>query len=161
MSSYILSLLGIVLVSVLIEIILPSGQTSKYIKSILAVFVIYVCVSPIINFLKSDFDINKYINKENINIDETLLKEIYKEQATIKALDIEKAFEEKGFKNVKVRLTYKIVENELIFEKAIVNIGNLVITGTNQNINKYDYIRGYLVESLCLKEENVVFEWQT
>ena len=55
MQGYILAMLGIVVISVLVEIILPSGQTSKYIKSILAVFIVYIIVNPIITFLKSDF----------------------------------------------------------------------------------------------------------
>ena len=45
MQAYILSVLGIVIVSCLVEIVLPSGQTAKYIKSITAIFVIYVLLN--------------------------------------------------------------------------------------------------------------------
>lgn len=159
MTGYIVSLLGIVIISVLVELMLPSGETAKYIKSILAVFVIYVLVNPIITFFKSDFNLDKYVNSTNINIDETLLKDLYKEQSETRAQDLENMLYEQGYKGVKIKLIYKIVEHEIIFEKAVVNIDELVITGTNTNINKYDYIRQQLTSNLLIKEENIVFEW--
>ena len=52
MSSYLLSLLGVILLVVLVDAILPSGNISKYISGIFAIVVMFVIISPIINFIK-------------------------------------------------------------------------------------------------------------
>ena len=64
MQGYIIGILGIVIISVLVEIILPSGQTAKYIKSLLSVFVVFVLVNPIINFINDSYGWKSWNNRE-------------------------------------------------------------------------------------------------
>lgn len=158
MQSYILSLLGIVLVSVLIEIILPSGQTAKYIKGIFSIFVVYVLINPIVVMLKSDFDISKYVQQGNMEVNEVLLKNIYQEQITAKSAYIEDVLQEAGYENTKVIIQYKIEQNNIVLEKIKINLDNLVITRPNQNINKYQHIRQVVAQSIEIREEDILFE---
>jgi len=158
MQSYLISVLCIVIISVLIEIILPTGQTAKYIKGIFSIFVVYVLINPVVLFLNKDFDISKYINEANINLDETLLKKMYDNQIETRQIDIENQLSSDGFEGVKVRLNYKIVDSEIIITKAIVNLNNLVITENAPNINKYQYIRQVVITQYPLKAEEVIFE---
>ena len=51
MTAYILSVLGIVIAGVIIDVIIPAGSISVYIKSIYSIFVVAVIISPVINFL--------------------------------------------------------------------------------------------------------------
>ena len=69
MSGYILSILGIVIVGVLVDIVVPSGTINKYIKSIYAIFVLAVILSPVIKFLSNTHDINVNITGYEINED--------------------------------------------------------------------------------------------
>ena len=158
MQCYLISVLCIVIISVLIEIILPSGQTAKYIKGIFAIFVVYVLINPVVLFLNRDFDISKYVNETSINIDETLLKKMYENQIQMHELEIETQLEKNGYKGVKVKLNYKIVDSEIIIDKAYINLNNLVITENASNINKYQYIRQLVTTNYPLKEEEVIFE---
>lgn len=158
MQSYILSLLGIVLISVLIEIILPSGQTAKYIKSIFSIFVVYVLINPIVVMLKKDFDLSNYVNQGNIEINETLLKNIYKDQIEAKSKDIEDTLKDEGYEGTKVSIVYKIVANSIVLEKVKINLDNLVITSPNTNINKYQHIRQVVARSVAIDEEDILFE---
>lgn len=158
MQAYILSVLGIVLVSVLIEIILPSGQTAKYIKGMFSIFVVFVLINPVIKFFKSDFDVSKYLVADSVAVDKKLLKNLYESQIETSEKNLQMLLDEEGFKNVKVSLVYDIVEEELIIEKAKINIDELVITNQNTNINKYQFIRQVVAENLKIKEEDVIFE---
>ena len=158
MQSYLISVLCIVIISVLIEIILPSGQTAKYIKGIFSIFVVYVLINPIVVFLNKDFDISKYVNESAINVDETLLKKMYENQIETRQTDLENQLAEDGYTGVKIKLKYKIVDSEIIIEKAYVDLKNLVITENESNINKYDYIRQLVMAQYPLKAEEVVFE---
>jgi len=56
MLPYIVSVAGISVLTVLLDIILPEGNIHKYIKSIFSVLVIIVVISPIVKTLKSDID---------------------------------------------------------------------------------------------------------
>lgn len=158
MQSYILSVLGIVLVSVLIEIILPNGQTAKYIKSIFSIFVIYVLINPLIMFLKNDFDISKYIQADNLQINKSLLNNIYKDQIQAKSKDLENTLKNEGFVGVKITILYQVVEENIVLEKVKINIDNLVINGLAPNINKYQHIRQVVAQNLMIKEEDILFE---
>lgn len=158
MQSYILSVLGIVLVSVLIEIILPSGQTAKYIKSVFSIFVVYVLISPILSMIKKDYDITKYLQQGNMQINQTLLNNIYKDQIDAKNTDIENILENAGYSGTKVRIVFNIVDDKIILEKVKINLDNLVITSPNANINKYQHIRQVVAQSIEIKEEDILFE---
>lgn len=159
MQGYIIAVLGVVIISVLVEIILPNGQTSKYIKSILAVFVVYVLVNPVITFLKTDFDLDKYVNSGKVELNQSLLENIYNNQIEAKELELENLLYNNGYERVEVTLVYEIVEDGIKISKAKINIKNLVITSGVENINKYQYIRQVVISELMIKEEDVIFEW--
>ncbi|MDE5616753.1 MAG: stage III sporulation protein AF [Clostridia bacterium] len=50
-----ISIVGIVSLGVLIEIVLPEGENTKYIRGIFSIIVIFVIVSPLPKMLKGDF----------------------------------------------------------------------------------------------------------
>ncbi|MBQ8431053.1 MAG: stage III sporulation protein AF [Clostridia bacterium] len=158
MQTYIISVLGLVVLSVLTEIILPAGQTAKYIKSIIAVFIVYVLVNPIVTFIKSDFDLDNYIDTSTIKVNQTLLFNLYEEQIKVKQDDLENKLKEEGYEGVEINLEFEIVEEEIIITKAIINIDNLVLTNSNGNINKYQFIRQTVMSNIAIKEESIVFE---
>ncbi|MBQ8614967.1 MAG: stage III sporulation protein AF, partial [Clostridia bacterium] len=56
MTGYILSILGIVVAGVFIDIIVPSGSINKYIRGIYSIFVVAVLVSPIMKLLNKTND---------------------------------------------------------------------------------------------------------
>ena len=51
MTGYILSVLGIVIAGVFMDVILPSGTIAKYIKGIYSIFVVVVLVNPIMKLM--------------------------------------------------------------------------------------------------------------
>ncbi|MDE6189009.1 MAG: stage III sporulation protein AF [Clostridia bacterium] len=55
MSAWLIGIVGVVSLGVLIEIILPEGENSKYIRGIFSIIVIFVIVSPLPKLLKGDF----------------------------------------------------------------------------------------------------------
>ena len=67
MAGYIMSILGIVVAGVFIDIIVPSGSINKYIRSIYSVFVVAVLISPIIKFLNKNKDFTIKYQNYNIN----------------------------------------------------------------------------------------------
>ncbi len=78
MIDYISSWAGQIITSVIIvtilEMILPNGNSKKYIKTIIGVYILYVMISPVLRFVnKGDLKVDyskyeKYFGKDNIMV---------------------------------------------------------------------------------------------
>lgn len=86
MSGWIMGIVGVIALATLADILLPEGETAKYIKGFLAVFVVAAIVAPIPLFFSGEWDLEQVIRQNDIVADEELLdklEEITGEQAAI------------------------------------------------------------------------------
>ena len=155
MAGYILSILGIVIAGIIIDIIVPSGNINKYIKSIYAIFVVAVILSPLINYLNKEHDLS--LHYEDYQVSEQLLNYISKQKVSSLELQIENSLNEEGFSNVDIKINYSIENNELSINSCTVNLQNLVIVADKQHINKYEIIIEVVQEHTNLTEEVIIF----
>ena len=159
MKGYILSILGIVIAGIFIDIIVPDGTINKYIKSIFSIFVVAVLISPLIKFL-SNKDIYT-LHYDDYQINEKLIG--YINNQTIKSIEnkIKNTLEQEGFSGIDINLNYSTNNNEIIINFCEINLKNLSITSDKQNINKYEFISGVVKENTNLAEEVILFyEWK-
>lgn len=72
LQGWIISLVSIVILSVLIDVILPNGNIRKYTRFIIGILVIFVILSPVVRLLNKGFSLDKVIegNLYKLNIDE-------------------------------------------------------------------------------------------
>jgi len=158
MTGYILSILGIVIAGVFIDIIIPSGTISKYIKSIYSIFVVAVLIAPITKFLNKHHDFT--LKYEEYNVNEKLLDYIYSMRATSLENNLKKTLEMEGFKNIDINLTFSIENNELKYNLCRVNLKNMVISADKLHINKYEFIKNVVKENTNLTDEEIIIdEW--
>lgn len=155
MSSYILSILGIVIAGVLIEIIVPSGSINKYIKSIYSLFVVAVIITPVLNFVSQKPNFKFAFN--DYTIDEELFEYIGNQRAKLLEENIETGLKNDGFDGVDIMLEFSIENNTLTYKNCKVNLENLVIDSDKQHINKYEFITKVVKEQTNLTEEEIVF----
>lgn len=155
MSGYILSILGIVIVGVLVDIVVPSGTINKYIKSIYAIFVLAVILSPVIKFLSNTHDIN--VNITGYKINEDLMNYINTNKIKSLETNIENKLKDEGFDGIDIKINYSIESNELMINSCTVNMQNLVITSDKQHINKYEFIIEVVREYTNLADEEIIF----
>ena len=62
MNEWIMSIVGITALGVLMDILLPEGETSKYIKGIFALFTVFVIIYPLPKIVNGNFDYNSLFN---------------------------------------------------------------------------------------------------
>lgn len=155
MAGYILSILGIVVAGIIIDIIVPSGNINKYIKSIYAIFVVAVILSPLINYLNKEHDLT--IHYDDYQVSEQLLNYISKQKISSLEQQIENGLDEEGFDNVDIKINYSIENNELSINSCMVNLQNLVIVADKQHINKYEFIIEVVQKYTNLTEEVIIF----
>lgn len=72
---WLLGVVGVVLLGVLVDVLLPKGQMSKYVKGIFAVLLLFVMVTPIVNFFRHNTSIDDLIDFDagSYEIDDTYI----------------------------------------------------------------------------------------
>ena len=156
MVGYILSVLGIIVAGVFIDIIIPSGTINKYIKSIYSIFVVAVLVSPIIKIMTKTKDFT--VKYQDYEINENLLNYIYEKQVSSHETSIENILHEEGFQNVDIILNFSIDNDKLQYNSCSINLKNLVISADKQHINKYEFIKNVVKENTDLTYEEILID---
>lgn len=140
LNSWLQGIIVAVVVTTIIEMVLPSGNSKKYIKVVLGVYVVFNIITPVINqFFHSDFELSSILNIEeytkkmetyevntkDIKIEETNeqnIKEIY--ESNLKK-DMKAKLKEKGYevKQIEIEIekeeSYQIKQISLLLEKII------------------------------------------
>ena len=153
MKEYILSILGIVLIGSLIDIIVPEGKTSKFIKGMYAIFVLAVIINPLSKLLKK----TSFYIQTSSGVASESSKLIYDDIVANKEIYVKKVLEDNGILNVDIKLQYSIENDEIVIDNCKVNMKNIVIDLNRQHINKYDYIRKIINDCVGLDDEEIAF----
>jgi len=147
------------LLGVIIDVIVPSGNINKYIKSIFSIFVVAVIISPVVNFLSNKNGIK--LDYDNFEMDKQLIEYIFEKRAENEENEIEIYLKENGFDGIDINLNYSINNNELDYISCIINLKNLVISADKQHINKYEFIKKSVKDFANLTDEEIVIdEWK-
>ena len=158
MNGYILSILGIVIAGIIIDIILPTGTISKYIKSIYSIFVVAVLLMPLINFLNKNNGFK--LNYTDYELQENLINFISTKRVDSLEINIEEHLLSEGFNSIDIEINFSIENNEILLNSCDVNLKNLEISADKQHINKYEFIKEVVTNFTNLNSEEIIFnEW--
>lgn len=157
MGGYLLSILGVVILGVVIDVILPSGSTSKYISGIFAIVVMFVIISPVLSWVNKGYNIKDYFTLQDISLDEKLLYNINNSKFTELEKEIEKELSDNGYNNITVDIQFSIDATNVKISQVLVDLSNLVINENCVNINRYVYIRQVVQSKLNITKEVIVF----
>lgn len=158
MKIWILNLVGLSLLGLLIEILLPSGTTNKYIKGTLSLVVIYVIISPIVSIF-TDFNAGNIKNfiSSDIGIDSEFITNYNIESNKYEEKFIEEILTNEGYKNVKVEIVSNIISQEKI-EYVKVFAKDLVISEDKNNIDIKETIIDIVAKRLKIEKSRIYYE---
>lgn len=157
LNSWLQGIIIAVIISTIIEMILPNGDSKKYIKVVLGVYVVFNIITPVVNqFFNSDFELSSIfnieeymkemetyeVNSKNINMNksnEDSIKQIY---VTNLKKDMKLKLEERGYlvKQIEVKIendeSYLINSISLSLEKKEEedNIENKIIVNEIEKV---------------------------
>lgn len=161
-STWILSIAGIICISVIIELILPEGQMNKYIKGIFSFIVILVIIMPIPKLIGSNFDFSNILNYENsVNVDEDYIYQLNLNKLNLLKEDIESEINKHGYENVSVYINCNIFENKMNFKSIIVDLNSLVISenAEHKDITKIKKdITNIILSFIQIDEEEILYD---
>lgn len=156
-SAWVLSIVGIVILTLIVDIILPEGQTNKYIKSVFAVITVFVIALPIPSLFNGDIDIGGVLKNEQAGvIDTAFIENLMQERAAVVKDELLKEYKTNGIDNVEVEISYKD-DVKFSIEKIFINVKNSVIVGSDKNINIKEKVLSITINLLDISDENVVF----
>jgi len=154
-SSWIISILVVVLFGVLVEVILPNGKLSKIIKCVIATLTMLVIISPIKNIDLHNLNFQNYF--QEIVIDNNFINERNEEQISYIEKNIEDNLEKNGYLQVSVKIDGNYSSSGINIKYIYVDLGRLVISQESQNINKYNNIMGIIKSIVEVEEGQVIF----
>ena len=160
-SSWIMSIAGIICLSVIVELVIPDGQMNRYIKGIFAFIILLIIIMPIPKLLKRDIDLSNIFNYENsIKIDEDYIYQLNLDKMNLMKDKIETDISKSGYKNVYVYLNCNIFDNVMQIKTISVDLRNIIIT-QNAEHNDISKIRKHITQIIKqyieIDEEEVLF----
>ena len=144
MTGWILSIVGTVLSITLTEVMLPEGNTAKFIKGVISLMVIYVVIAPIPALLTSKIDINTFFDFSTASYesDEAFIGIIKEDKQSALTKEINEAFQEKGLSAYVSLVLDKDYKVDLVY-----------LSATEED---FDEAFRLTVKSLAIKEERIV-----
>lgn len=160
-TGWILSVLGISVIGVLVDVILPEGEMQKYIKSIFSIIIIFTLITPLLNINIDKINLDTFIyNQSSVELDKNYISSFNKQYKELLEKNCEQILKTNGFSGVSVEIDINLENNQFEVKKVYLNLKNLVINTNEAHINKYTEMRESITKYLDVKEDVVVFnEW--
>lgn len=144
--SWLLALTGVILLSVLVDVLLPSGQTNKFIKGIFSILIIFVLITPLIRLKNKDFNFSEFFAVEEVKIDENFL-------ANVKIREYEK--KEKEIKEILKK--YEITVEDMVIRRDLENINNIIeVRVKTEDIEQTSTIKKVIGGILSVEEKYII-----
>ncbi len=156
-SSWIMSIVGISVLSVLVDLIMPNGQTKKYIKGVFAFVIVFIIVSPLPSL------INKNINIDDIFQEEVELQEQYIYQTNRNKLStiedsIISELEKNGVDKVGININANIFTRDMKINAIFVDLSQVVINENNEHININELVISSILKYITIDKKDIIFD---
>ena len=157
-SAWILNILSVVVLSLLVDIILPDGKSSKFIKGVFGYLIIIVILAPVFNFLtKKEFNLDNVFQTSGTHIQEDYVASIKKQYLSQLENKIAKEIETLGLKNIKIGVVGDIFSEKLTILNVNVDLSEMVISEDSKNINIKTSITDIVLKNIKINKELIVF----
>ncbi len=124
-SAWLLSIAGVVILSVLAEFVLPEGQMNKYTKVIFSFVILLVIIMPLPKVFGKDFDISKYFGNTGNVLQDDYLEQVNLDKLTAISEGVNLKISEAGLKNVVVSINANIFTEKLEIYSILVDLREL------------------------------------
>lgn len=157
MKEWVLCLTGVILLTTIFYLIMPSGKTNSLIKGIFSLVCILVLVQPILSLKNADYDsfnfaeieLNldddylSYVNTKNVeNIEKTCQKLIKNQCLYSDTIDVE---------------IVEVKDYEYKLKGIQIKLKNLVIEDKSEHINRLESVRSSISEYFGIEKSAVIF----
>lgn len=161
-SGWVLSLSGVICISVIAEFILPDGQTNKYVKGIFSFVLLLVIVSPLPKLLNKKLNFSNIFDYNGVvSASDDYLYEVNLDKLTYYKQVIESKIKSHGYDNVSVYINCNIKDSKMKFKSITVDLKSLVIRheAEHKNIAKIrEDITKIILSYVEIDEEDILYD---
>ena len=153
LSGWVLSIAGVVSLSVIVELIMPEGSLNKYIRGVFSFIIMLVIIAPLPSLVGKNFDFSNISLEGQYQLQEDYIYQmnVYKTQALQN--DISNQIKQSGYDNVVVSVSSENYSSQFKIKAIYVELANLVINGQAQHTNIVDIEKEIL--QIILSRANV------
>lgn len=162
MSSWIVSIVSVVILMVMLDLFIGEGETKKYIKGIMSIIIIVVIIAPLPKILKKDYTINEVFQESSyteneIKVDDSFLYRLYRAQYAKKEMEIQKYLASQGIKGSVVVISIAYGESGTVdITNVLISMENTVITEIDKNININEMIYDSVQSIISVQRERII-----
>ena len=157
LSTWVLSIAGVAVLTVLVDLILPEGQTNKYVKSIFSFVMVVIIISPLPNIFNGNFDISQIFESGETQLQDDYIYQLNRNRLDTLEKQILKNLEEKGIDGVSINVSANIFSYNMEIENVFVDLYHMVITAKDKNIDFKQEIKKSVRNYIAIKEVNIIF----
>ncbi len=157
-SSWLLSIAGMAVLGVLIDVVLPNGQTNKYVKGMFAFCMLLVIIAPLPALVNKNFDMDSIFAKTEIEIDNDFIYQVNRTKLNYFENQIKKQIEDKGIKHVNIVVNADIFSTNMQIKNVFVDLRNVVISGNASHIDIKKTVLEIVLDNINISKENVIFD---
>lgn len=160
LSGWILSIAGVVCLSVIVELIIPSGQMNKYIKGIFSFIIILVIIMPIPKLAKTKIDLDNIFTSPDITMQDEYLQQMNHNKLMALQNSISSSVEKAGYNNVTVSVSADIFSSQFEVKTIFVDLSLIVISSKAQHrdiVSIRREIVNIIQSHISIKEERITF----
>ena len=134
-SGWILSIAGIVIISVLVELVMPEGQMNKYIKGVFSFIIVLVIILPLPKILNKNINFTSEIAYQQINEQYEFLYSLNISKISTLTKSINEDIEGFGYSGVTLSISADLFDEKMDYKAIYVNLKSLVITEKSKHKN--------------------------
>lgn len=126
-SAWVLSIAGVIALSVVVELLLPEGSLNRYIRSIFSFVVVLVIIAPLPSLVGKNFSYDSLIENDfSLQKDYLYQLNVYKTEALQESISLE--IKNRGYDGVVVSVSCENNASEFNIKAIFVELDNLVIS---------------------------------
>lgn len=112
-SSWLLSIAGVIILSVMTEFVLPEGQMNKYIRVIFSFVILLTIIMPLPKLFGKNIEFSDFLNQTEEVLQEDYLYQINLDKLTTLTEELEQKIDDKNLTEVEISINANILAKEL------------------------------------------------
>ncbi len=133
-SSWLLGIAGVVILSVLAELILPEGQINKYIKVIFSFATLLVIIAPLPSLIGKEFDFSNFF-ESTTELQEDFLYQINIDKLNAINEDLTSEIKAEGLSGIEIYINANVISETLEIYSIYVDLCDIEYNENYENKN--------------------------
>lgn len=156
-SAWILSIAGICMLSVIIDLVIPEGKTNTIIKNVFSYAIVLVVILPLPKLFKNNTDLNDLFSPVDFPMQDNYIYNVNQAKLDKWTQDINDDLVNGGIYGAVVSISANIFERNMEINAVYVDLYNVVISNENKNINIKTEVVRVVLNYINIKEDKVIF----